>query len=198
MHERLVGKSVASLVKDCLVNDRPLYLDGCDTKFLEVLAPRQVVATNLGVCGDSHIGKPFYSLLAEGEARDSLVRSENHYRFSMKRQLIKRTSDRLIVSYKNWSGTPCEAYDNRQVLPPFMPYQRAEDCIFGQLVELSSAGYFGYLPWAIWHSRTSDHNYKQEDLLEDSFSVIASDIVRAILKTSLAIRSVPPPQATCG
>jgi hypothetical protein len=160
----LLGKSLNSCVKQHCSEQVALDRARCAVGFWRKPQSAPVAMTATGFVGDSNTA-PYWSLLGHGKSRESLVRSEKDYRFSMSRQLVTRTVNGLTVSDQGWKGAPCEGLDNRQLLPPFTPVERGEDVIFGMLVEFSSSAYFGYLPWMIHHRRTSQHSFRREDLI---------------------------------
>ena len=59
--------------------------------------------------------------------------------------IVSRSGPLLGVSF---------SFDNRECLPPFFPFGRNEDGVWGELISLiDDRTYFAHLPWAIRHSQ---------------------------------------------
>lgn len=146
-HETLLGKSVSS----CMNDFRAVSVDRAENSFFSRSHGRVVAATMFGSVGTSGIGTSFWTLFADDRARASLMRSESNYRFAMDNHYYVRNCPYHAIS----SGTMCGGLnlglDNRQLLPPFLPVQRNEDIVFGQLMQLGTVGYIGYVPVMTLH-----------------------------------------------
>ena len=56
-------------------------------------------------------------------------------------------------------------YDNRELLPPFLPVGRGEDFVFGQTLRVCfKDGFFGHLPWLIVHAPPDQRRYSESDM----------------------------------
>jgi hypothetical protein len=180
-HEQLLGRSLSNCIEQYSSENNSVDLSECKVRFWGRLQPRLIAMTCAGIVGDSPMGTPYWVLLSQGKARDSLVRSEQHYRFSLARQVVSRSVKQLTICDRGWTGGPCEGLDNRQFLPPFTPIQRGEDIIFGLLVELSGSGYLGYLPSLVHHKRPSNHDFRMADVIEYATRSCSYTIMKRIL-----------------
>lgn len=108
IHEQLLGKSLRSCIAQHSSEQTALDLNRCGLSFWRKLEPRRVAVTGTGLVGDSNMGTPYWALLGQGKTRESLVRSEEDYRFSISRQLVARAVRALTVGDRGWKGAPCE------------------------------------------------------------------------------------------
>ncbi|HEY9719577.1 MAG TPA: hypothetical protein V6C69_19010 [Trichormus sp.] len=153
LHEELLGRTLS----ECIAAYGPPVSKS--NNWAEILcAPTpstqiSVLATSIGVSGDSQVPTNVYLLNSIGAQRERLIESEGSYRRSLGESQIEtavrqRTiSDRGLVSGSNF------AVDNRVLLPPFSPVQRCQDSVFAALLNACFNGCVGYLPWMIKHKR---------------------------------------------
>ncbi|MGH9553022.1 MAG: hypothetical protein ACRD3W_26825, partial [Terriglobales bacterium] len=154
LHESLLGKSLGSLVEE--FPEESIDLNQVEFSFFRRKSGGgRVLVTALGAGGDSGAGGPLLFMRLSGPSRQRVMQSESMYRNAIESQQIIRCATRSTVS----EGTLCSGLnlglDNRCVLPPFMPVQRGQDGIFASLVRAGGQGYFGYVPWIIWHHSMS-------------------------------------------
>lgn len=175
-HERLLGKSIA----DCAEPETDFVLNRLAEKFFFRPGPRCVWATTPGSAGESAIGNAFWFLFFEGAERESLIQTEEHYRYAMENQMVLRWVENNTIS----SGRHCCSMnlglDNRKPLPPFLPVQTNEDAVFGALISLCTSGYFGFLSDMVLHLRPS-RNHTKADLLKYASSASAGRIVLSLI-----------------
>jgi hypothetical protein len=177
VHQQLLGKSLAQ----CIERHSHLDLEGTANSFFAHQAPPVVCATMLGTAGGSGIGTSFWSLIQDEKARASLLRSEEHYRYAISSQELIRFAANPIISDGAFCGGLNLGLDNRQLLPPFMPVQRNEDVLFGQLMRLGSCGYFGFPPWITLHTGPAT-TMNTDDLRQFAARVPCGHIIEALLK----------------
>jgi hypothetical protein len=148
MHERLLGRTVA----DCLDGGPPPDLTA-NARFFRRLTSGEgrILTTTTGVAGNSGMGSCLALLMLEGASRARLLQTEAGFRAALVRRQSMRAATRTTVT----DGGMCMALnlglDNRRVLPPFLPYQRNQDGVFGAVLALCGGGFNGFLPWMVPH-----------------------------------------------
>ena len=179
LHEHLLGARPS----DLQAGDQSGRIFGAgEAVTSELLAalrhPKSAVAVTIGGgIGDSGL-RNWTRLFLRGGSFERLVANENLYRARLATRSILRLSPEWRVGNGRAFIAMNIGLDNRQLLPPFMPVQRAEDRIFIQL--LRRCGFpalSGYLPYAIEHDpqgrpaadrTTFDHpwrHYRVNDVL---------------------------------
>lgn len=184
IHELLLGKALTSCIKEYSSGQTSVDLGRCDLSFWGKLGPRRVAVTSAGLVGDTAMGTPYWALFSPGKSRETFMSSEAKYRFCLERQIVARVAKELTIAERGWKGGPCEGLDNRNLLPPFTPVQRGEDVIFGMLLEFSSSGYIGYLPWMVHHKRPSNHRFQMDEIVEFATRTCSYNIMKAVLEDS--------------
>ena len=154
LHEQFLGRTVAASIAD---RRGPLDLDAVTSRFFRRLdtGEGRILTTMTGVVGDSGMGSSLPLLILDGEARARLHRSEAAYRDALRRHHWMRAVPRPTIT----DGSYCMALnlglDNRQVLPPFLPFQRNQDGVFGAALTLCCGGCTALLPWMVLHQAPS-------------------------------------------
>lgn len=106
---------------------------------------------------------PVMFLLLESDSRRRLLESESTYRSAFASREVLRAVDCPCITDNPFFFAATFGYDNRTLLPPFMPVLRAEDDIFGFTVRACiEDGYFGHLPTAVFHSPVDTRAYSHE------------------------------------
>lgn len=184
-HEQLLGRSLSQCVSTLADSSRLLF-DQIDSR--QIAAVRsgrgRVLVTFNGLLGDSALPAPVGYLLLRDDSRERLVRSETDYRSAFKSREVLRVADGPYISANAWCVTAAVGYDNRELLPPFMPVLRGEDDLFGfTLHACFDDGYFGYLPSAVLHSPPDHRAYGHDDLGEFGSGVRMCNVILACVKS---------------
>lgn len=183
LHEQLLAKHPGRCISEAGLEF--VECDQMGTNFVRQALDegRHVVATSVGLGGDSGIGvaNPFLAL--DGLARGRLVRSESHYRFVMKEQRMMRCASRATISDGAFISGVNIGLDNRQMLPPFLPVHRNEDGVFAHCLRACSVGSIGYLPFMILHLRTQRWNGTTEELVNRAVRNRAGDLIELLITT---------------
>ena len=167
-HEQLLGRDLIS----CMLantNDRDQLFTRIDHRQIRDLQAGRgtVLATFMGIVGDSAMPAPVSYLLLKGASRERLTNTKRAYLSALKSREVLRVSDRLAISGNAWCVTTAYGYDNRHFLPPFMPVGRGEDDIFGFTLHSSCEPvYLGYLPYAVLHAPPEKRLYRPNDILD--------------------------------
>ncbi|MGH7829737.1 MAG: phosphopantetheine-binding protein, partial [Candidatus Binatia bacterium] len=156
IHEQLLGKNASALAAQS-GNGHPSFDPGLLKRHRATQG--KVLATFNGLLGDCAWGAPFGywggpmgCLILNEKSHRRLIRSEADYRSACASRDILRVVDRLTISEETLCMTVFMGFDNRDLLPPFLPVKRGEDIVFGlTLRRCFENGYFGHLPWALVH-----------------------------------------------
>lgn len=150
LHETLLGKHPAALFKD----HKKVNIDHLGGALLENLGQPEarIAVTYSGVFGDSGMYWHWPRLLLEGDSFRRLVEDASTYTDSMRTRQMLRGAVQPTIGDNPFCMAGNIGLDTRRLLPPFMPVQRNEDGIFGQLLYLCfKQACRGYLPYAILH-----------------------------------------------
>jgi hypothetical protein len=149
LHEQLLGRTVA----DCLADSRVPELASANARFVRRLesGAGPILTTAAGVAGDSGMGSCLPLLTLEGASRARLHRSEADYRDALRRRQWMRAVTRPTVTDGGYCMALNLGLDNRRLLPPFLPFQRNQDGVFGAVLALCCGGHTGFLPWMVLH-----------------------------------------------
>ncbi len=148
LHEELLGRDPASAAAGTA------DFGTIDARFLRRLraGDGRVALTQMGTAGDSALGSHGSFLSLGGPSRDRLLASEAAYRAALSSREVVRAVNRLTVTHRPHLMTTAAGFDNRSLLPPFMPVTRNEDGVFAlTLRKCSETALFGTLPWVIPH-----------------------------------------------
>jgi hypothetical protein len=183
VHEQLLGKGLGNCLEEP-ARERGVDLDRAGASFFRRAAPQggRVLATAVGVMGDSGMGSPLYFLSLEGPARARFLQSEEIYRHAIARQQVVRGVNRPTIS----DGALCMALnlglDLRELLPPFTPVQRNQDGVFAALLRACfSDGYFGFLPWTLLHQSPLPRRLSADDFWRSAAQVTSGQILQALV-----------------
>src|SRR5262249_1198811 len=138
----------------------------------------RVVATSMGVVGDSGMHSPVGFLRIIGDSREDLVKSESAYRSACTSREMLRTADCVTITDHGWFLATGLGLDNRFLLPPFLPVCRNQDGLFGLLIQTCfEYACFGHLPGTIIHSPMEDRLFKPDAMWKSAGKVRFCDVV---------------------
>ncbi|MFN8554504.1 MAG: hypothetical protein U0103_23795 [Candidatus Obscuribacterales bacterium] len=89
IHEQLLGQSLHRCIEQ--LGDVELNFDRAGARLLREGAAGHVLATSIGVAGDSGIGSSHYYLSLDGEERARLIETEASYRYYMSNHKLIRS-----------------------------------------------------------------------------------------------------------
>lgn len=184
-HEQLLGRSLSYCVSS-LADPSRLLFDQIDSRQIAAIQSGRgrVMVTFNGLLGDSALPAPVGYLLLSADSRERLVRSRADYRSAFTSRELLRVTDGNYISANAWCVTAALGYDNRTLLPPFMPVLRGEDDLFGFTMRACfNDGYFGYLPSAILHAPPDRRAYSPGDLEEFASGVRMCNVILACINS---------------
>jgi hypothetical protein len=153
IHEQLLGKELCECVTS--LNDiEVLNFDQLDGLSLRTFSgTSRVMASFTGLIGDSGAPIPAAYRELDDSSRERLLRSHTDYFLASKSRVVFRSVSRPRIGRLTNYNTTAMAFDNREVLPPFIPIARGEDHLFGHTLRYCFDGAMvGDLPWAILHA----------------------------------------------
>jgi len=143
----------------------------------------RIVATQMGIAGDSAMGSTLYFLFSEGASRTSLVGDELSYRQFMEGRAVAR----MVATHTICDSPPFMTYavgmDNRQLLPPFLPVLRNSDGLFGNMLPIVMPdALFGFLPRAVGHEPPEKRSSNASTLHTTAGGMGTADMIGAIIR----------------
>lgn len=154
IHEQLLGKELCECVT-AFDDIGVLNFDQLDGPSLRAFrdGTGRVMATFTGIIGDSGAPIPAAYRQLDNSSRERLLRSHTDYFLASKSREVFRSVSRPRVGRLTNYNTTAMAFDNREILPPFIPIARGEDHLFGHTLRYCFDGALvGDLPWAILHA----------------------------------------------
>jgi len=158
-HQSLLGRSLTDLISD-LADKKPLYSTHSPIEALLKEGKGKVNVTINGLIGDcgwnvpsGYWGHPLGLFAMRGRSLQRLIMTEEFYQSASLSRIQSRSalSPAICNSILLMSGFL--GFDARTTLPPFHPYFRGEDPVFGILLESCMEGMlFGHLPFMLPHS----------------------------------------------
>ncbi len=150
----------------------------------------------MGIVGDSATGSLAHYLMLRRGSRERLVASEAIYDHAFASRQGARAVRRAAVS----DGTFCMSYalgfDQRELLPPFVPEGRNADGVFGHVVRQCFRDmYFGLLPEVVAH-RPRARGSSMADTLARLEQIDLNDLICRIVGAS-GIRARSADGARC-
>jgi len=184
IHERLLGRDLGSCIS-ALSETTDLNLDQISSRFLRGLQSGngRVLVTFTGLIGDSGMPSPSGYLVLSPDSRKRLLQTKSDYLSACTSRELLRAVNRPTVTDNIWCCmTTALGYDNRALLPPFMPVLRNGDIIFGfTLRSCFKNGYFGHLPWAILHAPMEARLYSSDGIWQIAPSLQTSSVIVACM-----------------
>ena len=149
-HERWLGRSLRHILR----SEKSV---GCDDAgpalVLDAVRGRGRVSLSWsGIYGDSGSEFNTYYLTMVGADLDRLVESEDVYRAALERRILWKAPAKTRITRHPLFQSVAFALDNRRFLPPFLPFLRASDKVFGQMLTIcSQESLIAHLPWSVLH-----------------------------------------------
>ena len=195
-HEAFLGHSLADIVSSC--EDEALDVSNCWRGLLSPVREWNVRVTMCGVAGDCGTFSPLDLLFSEGPTRERMVADEFVYRMAMTSREVMRCASKTFVSPDPNCMTMTIGLDNRSILPPFMPYWRNEDGIFGTTLALAdNSALFAHLSCGILHDSGRPSEYVR-DIWETAGRLRGSDLLRIVIGSMLGhIENERPADQIC-
>jgi hypothetical protein len=179
-HEQLLGKSLSDLLNSYPID---IELKNATSRFFKSSKDDgKILVTYNGIIGDSGLFSPDINLRLNGNSRIRLLSSKETYSLACHSREVLRVVNSLTVSDDWWVTATIAGFDNSNLLPPFMPIQRNEDGVFGEVLRRCfTYGYFGHLPWAVLHAPIKSRFYTDNDLFKKATGIRFCDVVFSLM-----------------
>ncbi len=173
LHERYLGRRV----EDCL-DDGPEQVDAALSNAFGAV----IVRTETGILGDSGTqNNPYFAL--GRSARTRLLKSESFYRSAVASRQVAHCAVQPTLSNTPFCMMPCQGFDHRAALPPFLPVQRNSDGLFGFTLWLCEpASLTAFLPVAVLHEPPPRRGKPLEDLIRGHASLRLAGVVELVAR----------------
>jgi hypothetical protein len=138
-----------------LMAGRPQQLHQASPRLIELARGDEgtVMLTWSGLYGDSGSASSTHYLSLTGADRDALLAGEQAYRKVLQNRIVWKAPEAVTLTRSGFFQSVAFGLDNRLLLPPFMPFLRASDTVFGQtLVRCHDGGLIACLPWSVHHA----------------------------------------------
>ena len=185
IHEAVLGKDVSTLTR-CFMKG-PDSSEDADRQIANIPEsdnPRVLITYN-GWTGDCAWGSPIPYLILTGKSFEHLTRSEPDYRSACTSREILRYVDRVtLTDAMAFMMTIFAGFDNRDLLPPFLPVKRGEDTVFGVTFSMCfEHAYAAHLPWVLHHSPVENRRFWLGEIFRSSSGIDFSTLILACIKS---------------
>ena len=151
-HSNVLGQTVRSIVTDGARTIDGREACGHMIRAFDEGDGGTVRVTLAGLAGDAARHCSHHVLFREGRLRRILLNDPNALRTALRTREVHRIVLDLTITHELYCMTYCMGFDNRQLLPPFMPVGRGEDAVFGGLLAFcNSDAVAAHLPVGILH-----------------------------------------------
>jgi acyl carrier protein len=138
-----------------------------------------------GLIGDCGWGSPFPYLLLGDNSFHRLTCSESIYHKTLTcRELLRVTVNTVITDQTKNLMSTFFGYDNRGILPPFVPIGRGADYIFAlTLTKCYEDNFFAHLPYALLHSPTEKRYFWPGEVQRSAAGIDLSSLTAALVSS---------------
>lgn len=150
VHGRLLGRRVDELAGIC---DMDSLSDGCVhmTAAVDGQPPLRVRATFAGLAGDAGTYCPQTLLFSSGRWKAALS-TPAAYEMAIVSRECHRIADTYVVTHDPHFMAGCVALDNTAATPPFIPFGRNEDGVFGVMLAACEPDVaYAHIPFGVVH-----------------------------------------------
>lgn len=162
-HEELLSRDLLELVREDAAHSDVAKACGHMAAALSGDSPCKVRATCAGLAGDGARYCPEGTMFVPRTMTQLVETSLDEVRIGLRSREMHRCAAQRIVTHNPSCMTYFTAFDNRHLLPPFMPIGRGEDGLFGlMLASIDPNAMFGHLPVGIIHDSDRVSEYGSE------------------------------------
>lgn len=169
LHEQLLGRTLMTEALT-LENSNNFELHRMSRKLLRAVTERagKIALTFMGRVGD--VANPYnmLAMFADGDQRQAIMQSHASYLTNCTSREALRNVPSPVVCDQELARMPMSTvmgFDNRVLLPPFLPVLRGEDAIFGLILNRCfTEAHYGYLPEIVLHAPMESRTNRPEDL----------------------------------
>jgi len=149
-----------------------------------------------GVLGDSGLRVPIAFRRLNRKSRERLVQTASDYQASRFSREVLRVVERANINRSTWLLSTALAFDNRQLLPPFLPVARGEDGVFGDTFRVCfENGFLADLPRAVLHLPPEARFHTPEQVWSIASSLPTATLISACVRSFQPWRGLPDGEA---
>jgi hypothetical protein len=189
-HARVLGSGLRSWLHSSKRDGRALARAD-DRALLDLWREDPTIVFSMnGVVGHSGAQWPLqvFSVVPEADGRP--LRSEDIFTARLETQSIAAQVPTSTLSNVAYCSTMFVGLDNRRMLPPFLPYCRGEDVLFGRLLRLCRPpAYSADLPFTLVHDPPPREPPRLEQLAAQTgveLSYLLGDVLESFGRTAVA------------
>lgn len=185
IHEALLGRGLRACAAKLAGRSPELALGRMNDRIAELVSSGEgrVVATYMGIAGDSGMSSAFPSLLVEGDSRESLLGDEPGYLERIEGRAVVRMAEASSICDRSFLMCTAVGFDCRALLPPFIPAMRNEDGLFASLLPIVlPEALIGYLPRSIAHLPMSPRSSSRRHFAAQACGWGCIDLMIALAK----------------
>jgi acyl carrier protein len=184
IHEQFLGREVSDCVSSAYGKEEIEIeqTEACLPNRLKNYGGKIRLTLN-GLIGDCGWGSPFPYLLLEGNSFYRLTCSESIYQKTLTcRELLRVTVNTVITDQAKNLMSTFFGYDNRKILPPFVPIGRGADYIFAlTLSKCYRDNFFTHLPYALLHSPIEKRSFWPGEVQRSAAGIDLSSLIAALV-----------------
>ena len=176
-HSQLLGATSRDLVSGALGDIVTASPDGLWST-IEKGAEYRVRASFAGLAGDSGTSCPHHLLFATGALKEKLTTDPVAFATALRSREVIRIARRNIVTRVPNCMAVCMALANDALLPPFLPFGRNQDGLFGVMLHfIDRTALFGHLSYGIVHDSTRASAYASAPIASATQTLFANLLV---------------------
>jgi len=151
-HANCVGKPISHLAKEELPADGSGLSIGCITDIPNIEASPDVIITTCGTLGDPGTADKTWLLQLTGSSRSRLTATKEKYELANEVRNVWAGRSRAHFTQDFSLISQMTGIDNRKMLPPYLPFFRNQDFLFGALTQfIYPNAFLMEMPWGVPH-----------------------------------------------
>ena len=189
-HGQLLGATSRDLVSGALGDLAAGSADGLRSA-IEKGAEYRVRVSFAGLAGDSGTSCPYHLLFATGALKEKLTADPGVLATALRSREVIRIARRNIVTRVPNCMALCMALANDALLPPFLPFGRNQDGLFGVMLHgIDRTALFGHLSYGIVHDSSRPSAYVSATIASATRTLFANLIVSFARRARVSSGSV--------
>jgi hypothetical protein len=146
--------------------------------FQGVEQERTVLLSQLGLLGSSPMSSPSWLLLKPNSSQALNKMNNDEYGAKRNSSLVLQMRTNLLLSASSTFFSFSAGFDNRRLLPPFLPAGRNSDGVFGWRVKaVYPESVTAFEPYIVLHSNSKRCSYGPDEIWQGCSRIRISDLV---------------------
>jgi acyl carrier protein len=184
IHEQFLGREVGDCVSSAYGKEKIdlEQTDACLPSRLKSYGGKIRLTLN-GLIGDCGWGAPLPYLFLEGDSFHRLTSSESAYQKTLTcRELLRVTVNTVITDQTRNLMSTFFGFDNRVILPPFVPVGRGADYTFAMILsKCYRDNFFAHLPYALIHSPIEKRSFWPGEVQRSAAGIDLATLIAAFV-----------------